>query len=105
MNQVYADVLNKRSSSRQNPNRLGSGIFAMLAAGAFPTIEAAQTKLCPQFTVFTPRAERSRSTKSSTRFIAKRTSHSDETDRPGTLADILPELRKTASQVRATAHY
>ncbi len=35
---------------------LGSAIFAFMAAGAFPTIEAAQDALCPGFDVVEPEA-------------------------------------------------
>ncbi|MGB6159166.1 MAG: ribulokinase [Acidobacteriaceae bacterium] len=107
LNQVYADVLNKPVLvPAEIPTSLGSGIFAMLAAGAFPTIEAAQTKLCPQFTVFTPRAEAVAVYEKLYPLYRKAYfALGSKSDRPGTLADILPELRKTASQVRATAHY
>jgi len=47
LNQVYANVLNKPVLVPDGvPTSLGSGIMAMLAAGAFPTVEAAQEKLC-----------------------------------------------------------
>jgi len=47
LNQVYANVLNKPVLVPDGvPTSLGSGIMAMLAAGAFPSIEAAQEKLC-----------------------------------------------------------
>ncbi len=43
LNQVYANVLNKPVLVPAGlPTSLGSGIFALLAAGAFPSIEAAQ---------------------------------------------------------------
>jgi L-ribulokinase len=47
LNQVYANVLNKPVLVPDGvPTSLGSGIVAMVAAGAFPSIEAAQAKLC-----------------------------------------------------------
>jgi L-ribulokinase len=47
LNQVYANVLNKPVLVPDGvPTSLGSGIMAMLAAGAFPSVEAAQAKLC-----------------------------------------------------------
>ncbi|QMV17945.1 ribulokinase [Granulicella sp. 5B5] len=56
LNQVYADVLNKPVLVPDGvPTSLGSAIFAMVAAGVFPTIEAAQQKLCLPFKTFTPR--------------------------------------------------
>jgi len=58
LNQVYADVLGKPVLVPAGvPTSLGSAIFALLAAGAFPTIEAAQEKLCLKYTVFLPRPE------------------------------------------------
>jgi L-ribulokinase len=58
LNQVYADVLGKLVLVPAGvPTSQGSAIFALLAAGAFPTIEAAQAKLCLKYTVFLPRPE------------------------------------------------
>ncbi|HXY00818.1 MAG TPA: ribulokinase, partial [Candidatus Limnocylindrales bacterium] len=48
LNRVYANVLNKPVLIPQSEvTSLGSAIFAALAAGAFPSIEAAQDALCP----------------------------------------------------------
>jgi L-ribulokinase len=56
LNQVYADVLGKPVLVPAGvPTSRGSAIIALLAAGAFPTIEAAQEKLCLPFTVISPR--------------------------------------------------
>jgi L-ribulokinase len=47
LNQVYANVLNKPVLVPSGvPTSLGSGIFALLAAGVYPTIEAAQEAVC-----------------------------------------------------------
>jgi L-ribulokinase len=47
LNQVYANVLNKPVLVPSGvPTSLGSGIFALLAAGVHPTIEAAQEAVC-----------------------------------------------------------
>jgi L-ribulokinase len=47
LNQVYANVLNKPVLVPAGvPTSLGSGIFALLAAGVYPTIEAAQAAVC-----------------------------------------------------------
>jgi len=57
LNQVYANVLGKQvlvPSSKVTG--LGSAIFALLAAGAFRTIEEAQAAVCPAYTVFEPDA-------------------------------------------------
>jgi L-ribulokinase len=55
LNQIYADVLNKTVLVPDAvPTSIGSGIFAQLAAGIFPTIEAAQAKMCPGHKVYLP---------------------------------------------------
>jgi len=36
---------------------LGSAIFAFLAAGSYKTVDEAQRKVCPSYTVFEPQAE------------------------------------------------
>jgi L-ribulokinase len=47
LNQVYANVLNKPILVPDGvPTSLGSGIFALLAAGAFSGVEEAQEKMC-----------------------------------------------------------
>jgi len=47
LNQVYANVLNKPVLVPAGvPTSLGSGIFALLAAEVYPTIEAAQEAVC-----------------------------------------------------------
>ena len=55
LNRVYANVLNKPVLIPQSEvTSLGSAIFASLAAGAFPSIEAAQAALCPKYRVVEP---------------------------------------------------
>ena len=55
LNHVYANVLGRPVLvPESNVTGLGSGIFALLAAGAVKTIEEAQAKVCPKHTVFTP---------------------------------------------------
>jgi len=57
LNRVYANVLNKPVLIPQSEvTSLGSAIFAALAAGAFPSIEAAQQTLCPTYRVVEPDA-------------------------------------------------
>lgn len=57
LNQVYANVLNKPVVVPDGiPTSLGSGIFAMLAAGAFQSIEQAQDKLCLAHRTYYPEA-------------------------------------------------
>src|ERR1700758_1914240 len=55
LNQVYANVLNKPVLVPAGiPTSLGSGIFALLAAGVFPTIEAAQDAMCLKYATHEP---------------------------------------------------
>jgi L-ribulokinase len=55
LNQVYANVFNKPVLVPDSPpTSIGSGIFAQLAGGIFPAIEAAQERMCPKYRVFTP---------------------------------------------------
>jgi L-ribulokinase len=57
LNRVYANVLNKPVLIPQSDvTSLGSAIFAALAAGAFPSVEAAQEALCPKYRVVEPDA-------------------------------------------------
>jgi L-ribulokinase len=57
LNRVYANVLNKPVMVPEaEVTSLGSAIFAFLAAGAFPSVEAAQRALCPKFRVIEPDA-------------------------------------------------
>lgn len=55
LNQVYANVLNKPVLVPDStPTSIGSGIFAQLAAGIFPSIEEAQAKMCPGHKTYLP---------------------------------------------------
>ncbi|MBS1820850.1 MAG: ribulokinase [Acidobacteria bacterium] len=55
LNHVYANVLNKPVLVPDGtPTSLGSGIVALTAAGVFPSIAAAQEKLCLPFKTFVP---------------------------------------------------
>lgn len=102
LNQVYADVLGKPVLVPDGiPTSLGSGIFALLAAGAFPSIEAAQDKLCLPFRTYEPRPEASSVynrlfTLYRKLYFALGTRTSDAV----ALGDVLPELRAIASEVR-----
>ena len=55
LNQIYADVLGKPVLVPDGiPTSLGSGIFALLAANTFATIEDAQAKVCLPFRTYLP---------------------------------------------------
>jgi L-ribulokinase len=58
LNQVYANVLGKPVLvPAGDVTSLGSAIFAFLAAGTFPNIEAAQEALCPAYRTVAPEPE------------------------------------------------
>jgi L-ribulokinase len=55
LNQVYANVLGKSILVPDGvPTSLGSGIFALLAAGAFSTVEEAQARMCLPHKTYEP---------------------------------------------------
>ncbi|MCZ2148931.1 MAG: ribulokinase [Bryobacterales bacterium] len=55
LNRVYANVFGKPVlAPASDVTSLGSAIFAFLAAGTFPTVEAAQDRLCPNYRVIEP---------------------------------------------------
>jgi L-ribulokinase len=57
LNQVYANVLNKPVLVPNGvPTSIGSGIFAMLAIGAYPSVETAQDALCLPYRTIEPEA-------------------------------------------------
>jgi len=104
LNQVYANVLNKPVLVPAGlPTSLGSGIFALVAAGAFKTIEEAQAALCLKFTTIEPEPkaaaiyERLYALYRKTYFALGTRSAA-----AAALGDVLPELRKIASEVNAT---
>jgi L-ribulokinase len=58
LNQVYANVLGKPVLVPDGiPTSLGSGIFAMLAAGAFASVEEAQGSMCLPHKIYEPQAD------------------------------------------------
>jgi L-ribulokinase len=55
LNQVYANVLNcPVLVPARSVTGLGAAIFAFLAAGTFPTLEAAQEAVCPEHVIYQP---------------------------------------------------
>jgi len=86
------------------PTSLGSAIFALLAAGAFPTIEAAQAKLCLKYTVVLPRPEATAAYERlfalyRKAYFALGTRSAEAVQ----LGDILPELRRIAREAAGNA--
>jgi len=100
LNQVYADVLGKPVLVPAGvPTSLGSAIFALLAAEAVPDIEAAQSKLCLQYAVISPRPQATAIYEKL--FMLYRKAYFALGVNPAEaaqLGDILPELRKIARE-------
>lgn len=98
LNQIYADVLGKPVLvPNGTPTSLGSGIFALVAAGAFGSIEEAQDRICLPFKTYTPEVQ-AHETYNRLFDLYRRIYFSLGTRdaKPAPLGDILPELRKIA---------
>jgi L-ribulokinase len=102
LNQVYANVLGKPVLVPDGvPTSLGSGIFALLAAGAFATIEQAQAKMCLPYRTFYPQAEAVSRYEPLFALYKKMYFAFGAPQSPAVaLGDVLPELRRTAAEVR-----
>jgi L-ribulokinase len=102
LNRVYANALNKPVLVPSGiPTSLGSGIFALMAAGAYKTIEEAQAAVClPLRTVEPDRGSRSayerlyRLYRDAYFALGTRNAGASE------MGMILPELRRIAAEVR-----
>jgi L-ribulokinase len=104
LNQVYANVLGKPVLVPAGvPTSLGSGIFAMVAAGAYATVEDAQAALCLKFTLCEP-DPKAASTYERLYPLYRKAYFAlgTRSAEPVALGDILPELRKIASEVAAS---
>ena len=106
LNQVYANVMGKHILVPDGDvTSLGSAIFAFMAAGAFPTIEAAQDRLCPKFRTIAP--DPAQSATSQLLYGLYRQLYFGFGERaaaPVALGAILPELRRIAAQVHGGSH-
>ncbi len=103
LNQVYANVLGKPVLVPSDvPTSLGSGIFAMLAAKAFASIEEAQARLCPQHKVFTPQPAAIEVYEQLYPLYRKAYfALGTRSAEPRAFGDILPDLRTIARQSHA----
>jgi L-ribulokinase len=104
LNQVYANVLNKPVLVPDGtPTSLGAGMFALTAAGVFPSIRDAQAELCLPFRTFLPEPGAAA--------VYERLYHlyrklyfalGTRPAAPESLGDVLPELREIARQARSS---
>ncbi len=103
LNQIYANVLNKPVLVPDGtPTSLGSGIFALLAAGAFETIEEAQQSICLRYRTFLP--ESSSVAVYDQLYPLYRNAYfalGQPDAAPASLGTLLPELRRIAAAARA----
>jgi len=104
LNRVYANILNKPILvPKEDVTSLGSAIFAFLAAGAFPTIEAAQAALCPKYRAIEPdRASAATYEQLYPLFRKLYFGLGQKNGNAIAFGDVLPSLRRIAAQVRAS---
>lgn len=105
LNQVYANVLGKPVLvPAGTPTSLGSGIVAMVAAGAFASIEEAQDALCLPHTTYTPEpAAVAVYERLYTLYRAVYFALGQRNADAASLGAVLPELRKIAAEARKAA--
>jgi len=102
LNRVYANVLNKPVLVPAGvPTSLGSGIFALLAAGAYKTIEEAQAAVCLPLRTVEPDAQAAAVYEELYRlYRAVYFALGTRDASPAALGEVLPELRRIAAKVR-----
>jgi L-ribulokinase len=104
LNQIYADVLGKPVLVPDGiPTSLGSGIFALLAAKAFPSLEEAQNKMCLSYRTFTPQPKAHATYNSLFELYRKLYFGLGKRDAEAvSIGDVLPQLRKIAAETLRT---
>ena len=102
LNQVYANVLNKPVLVPSGiPTSLGSGIFALLAAGAYKTIEEAQAAVCLPLRTVAPDPKQAAVYERLYRHYRDVYFALGKRDAPPiALGRVLPDLRKIAAEVQ-----
>jgi L-ribulokinase len=102
LNQVYANVLNKPVLVPDGtPTSLGSAIVAFVAAGTFPSIEAAQQKLCLPFRTFLPNPKAVQRYEKLYQLYRKLYFALGSREAQAVpLGDVLPQLRAIAQEAR-----
>ncbi|MBI1354395.1 MAG: ribulokinase [Acidobacteria bacterium] len=102
LNQVYANALGLPVEVPAQPaTGLGAAIFALLAAGAFPSVEAGQQQLCPPFRTVEPQGgEAVRYEELDELFRRVYYGLGDPAGPAAPLGDVLPRLRALAEMAR-----
>jgi L-ribulokinase len=103
LNQIYANVLNKPVLVPDGtPTSLGSGIMALVAAGVFPSVAAAQEKLCLPFRTYLPEQGSAAIYEQLYQLYRKVYFALGARDSAAVaLGDVLPELRRIANLSRS----
>jgi L-ribulokinase len=101
LNRVYANVLNKPVLVPTGiPTSLGSGIFALLAAGVYKSIEEAQAAVCLPLRTVEPDSEAAAVYEQLYRVYRDVYFAMGQRDaEPAALGRVLPELRRIAANV------
>jgi L-ribulokinase len=102
LNQVYANVLNKPLLVPDGiPTSLGSGIFALVAAGVFGSIEEAQRVMCLPFRIYMPHSDAvARYEELFALYARLYFALGQKGEAVHGLGEILPELRRIATAAR-----
>ncbi len=102
LNRVYANAMGKPILvPKGDVTSLGSAIFAFMAAGAFPSIEAAQDALCPGHRVVEPdRAEAAAYERLYAIYRKLYFALGDRQSPPVAIGEVMPELRRIAAEAR-----
>ena len=105
LNRVYANVLNKPVLiPKTDVTSLGSAIFAALAAGAFRSLEEAQSALCPEYRTVEPDANEARVYEELYALYRQLYFGFGSANAPAVSAGrVLPELRRVAAAARGQA--
>jgi L-ribulokinase len=103
LNQVYADVLGKPVLVPDGvPTSLGSGIFALVAAGVYASIEEAQSKMCLPFKLYEPQSQATVRYKELFRLYREiYFAFGKRGESTLAMGDVLPELRRIAIASRS----
>jgi len=98
LNRIYANVLGKPVLVPQSEvTSLGSAIFALLACGAFRSVEEAQDALCPSYRTIQPEPAESAVYERIYPLYRKLYFSLGKAGTPPVeVGDVLPELRKIA---------
>jgi L-ribulokinase len=105
LNQVYANVLGKPVLvPAGTPTSVGSGIFALVAAKVFATIEEAQEKMCLPYITYEPESGAAATYEQLYPLYRKVYFALGTAAAPAAaLGDVLPELRSIAAKVQGHA--